>query len=100
MLKADPESQKERLLGNPSKINKLETKLKLQCHHSQFQGSGVSDSVTEVCRFKDMPRKKITNPIDRTKSEFSLEYEDENDNKKHIDVVEPVDFLIIDDEDD
>jgi len=63
-------------------------------------GSGVSDSVTEVCRFKDMPRKKITNLIDKSKSDFSVEYEDENDNKKHIDVVEPVDFLIIDDEDD
>ena len=47
-----------------------------------------------------MPSKKITNLIDRSKSDFSVEYEDENDNKKHIDVVEPVDFLIIDDEDD
>ena len=47
-----------------------------------------------------MPRKKITNLIDRSKSDFSLECEDENDNKRNIDVVEPVDFLIIDDEDD
>ena len=62
---------------------------------------GSESSIMEACRFKDMPRKKITNPIDRSISDFSVSYEDENDNKKDtIDKVEPVDFLIIDDEED
>lgn len=63
-------------------------------------GSGVNDNVIEACRFKDLPRKKISNSIDRSVSDFSLGYEDENDNKKNIiNTVEAVDFLIVDDED-
>ena len=65
-----------------------------------FQGSSTSDSVIEACRFKDLPKKKISNFLDRSKSDFCVSYEDENDNKKNVDVVEPVDFLIIDDEED
>lgn len=61
-------------------------------------GSGVNENVIEACRFKDLPRKKISNPIDRSVSDFSVEYEDENDNKKNVNTVEPVDFLIEDDD--
>jgi len=63
-------------------------------------GSGVTDNVIEACRFKDLPRKKISNPIDRSVSDFSVGYEGDNDNKKIISTVEPIDFMIVDDEED
>ena len=57
-------------------------------------------SLIEACRFKDLPRKKISNLIDRSVSDFSVGYEDENENKKNINTIEPVDFLIVDDDED
>ena len=59
-------------------------------------GSNGSDGITDVCRFKDLPKKKITHTVERAKSDFSMNYGVDD----AIKTVDEADFLIEDDDED
>lgn len=60
-----------------------------------------SDSIIKACQFKDMPRKKISHKIQRSQSDFSVNYEEDairhlNEEQTVMLTADQADFLIED----
>lgn len=62
-----------------------------------------SDSITQACQFKDMPKKKISHKIERSQSDFTVNYEEDaisNLKPTVMMTADEADFLIEDSEED